>query len=78
MDQPGIMAPMDFPIRDPRDKSMFNGRNVNPPRFMEVGGLHTPSKWFKETGNPQASSAPVAEVKAPTGVSSGRRAAKRI
>ena len=45
-EQPGVMGPGSFPIRDPREKSMSNGRMVNPPRYMERGGLTGPSKWF--------------------------------
>jgi len=67
MDQPGIVAPQAFPIRNPKDKSKSNGRNINPPRYMEVGGLTGPGKWDKES---------VAKVEAPTGVSSGRRVGK--
>ena len=44
MDQPGIMAPMSFPIRDPKDRSQINGRNVNPVRYAEAGML-SPAKW---------------------------------
>lgn len=48
----GVRAPENFPIRDPRDKSMKNGRNMNPPRFMEVGGAKGPGIWTKDTGDP--------------------------
>jgi hypothetical protein len=44
-EQPGVMGPGSYPIRDPRDKSMESGRMLNPPRFMGRGGLSGPSKW---------------------------------
>lgn len=49
----GIRAPENFPIRDPREKVMANGRNMNPPRYMEVGGAKNAAIWNKETGDPQ-------------------------
>jgi len=42
---PGVVAPDRYPIRDPRDVSMQNGRNANPPRMIEIGGLDKQSKW---------------------------------
>jgi hypothetical protein len=52
-DQPGIMGPSSYPIRDPRGRGLMNGRMANPPRFLEFGGLDKPSKW---AGNENTSS----------------------
>ena len=46
---PGIVAPKDFPIRDPRNPKQEVGRIVNPVGYMEVGGLDGPGKWGKGT-----------------------------
>lgn len=62
---PGLMAPDSFPIRKPTDASMTNGKNANPPRYMEVGGMKGPGVWNKDTGDPQSPSANIAKVKAP-------------
>lgn len=43
---PGLVGPERFPIRQPDDPSRVNGRNVNPVRYMEIGGLTGASKWF--------------------------------
>lgn len=50
-DGPGLMAPGDFPIRDPRQRPRMVGRVVNPVGFMErangdtgVGGFDKASK----------------------------------
>jgi hypothetical protein len=42
---PGVVAPDRYPIRDPRDVKMNNGRTANPPRMIEVGGLDAQKKW---------------------------------
>jgi hypothetical protein len=68
----GLLAPKDWPIRKPTDPNQVNGRNINPVRFMEVGGLKGPGVWYKDTGDPQSSSKNVAHVESPTGVKSGR------
>ncbi len=44
---PGVEAPDRYPIRDPRDTSLTNGKTANPPRMIEVGGLGDQGKWFK-------------------------------
>jgi len=51
MSAPGLMSPDNFPVRDPRDASMNNGRVVNPPRYYEAGGAYRPGIWFMEGGN---------------------------
>src|SRR5258706_328238 len=76
MDQPGIMAPQDFPVRHPTDRSQMNGRNANPPRYMEIGGFSGPGKWHTEPGDQQGPQEAIAKVKAATSVSAGRRGAK--
>ncbi len=43
----GIVAPNDYPIRDPKDPKQVNGRIVNPVRYIELGGLDGPGKWPK-------------------------------
>jgi hypothetical protein len=47
---PGIVAPENFPIRDPRDPAQVVGRNVNPVRFMEMGGFETANRWWGSGG----------------------------
>ena len=42
---PGVVSPDRYPIRDPRDVKMANGRTANPPRMIEIGGLDKQSKW---------------------------------
>lgn len=42
---PGLMGPERFPVRQPEDPSQVNGRNVNPVRYPEMGGLTGASKW---------------------------------
>lgn len=69
--QPGIVGPMDFPIRNPMDKSLSNGRMLNPPRYVEFGGLDAASKWYgnANTSN-QGSDKSIATLESggPTGV----------
>lgn len=43
---PGLVGPDRFPIRRPEDSAQNNGRNVNPVRYPEMGGMTGPSKWF--------------------------------
>ena len=50
-DGPGIVAPADFPIRDPRSRPRMQGRVVNPVGYMErpngetgIGGFDGPAK----------------------------------
>ena len=66
--QPGIVAPNSFPIRDPKDKALKNGRVANSPRYMEMGGLSGPNKWPKDSEF---------KVDAPTRVSSSHSVAER-
>jgi hypothetical protein len=47
-EQPGIVGPDSFPIRHPTNPNQQVGRMVNPPRFLEIGGLDGPSKWHKD------------------------------
>ncbi|HEX6775516.1 MAG TPA: hypothetical protein VF238_06695 [Methylomirabilota bacterium] len=77
-DQPGIMGPEVFPIRDPRTKGMTNGRILNSARYIEIGGLDGPSKWAKAYNtSDQAGSNNVITLEkgGPTGVKAGKRAA---
>jgi len=48
---PGVVSPDRYPIRDPRDTSMQNGRCANPPRMIEIGGLDKQSKWDQNQHN---------------------------
>jgi hypothetical protein len=69
MAAPGLVSPDNYPIRDPRDKSMTNGRMANPPRFYEIGGISGPGIWNKEGGNhsfAQSPQANIARVEKPT------------
>ena len=47
---PGIVGPADYPIRDPKDPNQTNGRNVNPVRYLEMGGLDSAAKWAGSGG----------------------------
>jgi hypothetical protein len=71
---PGIAAPDRFPIRDPRSPAMKNGRNWNPPRLMEVGGLSSTGKWNRETGNPQSPQTNIARLERVGGAKSSHSA----
>jgi hypothetical protein len=76
MDQPGVMGPESFPIRDPRSKSLNNGRMLNPARFMEMGGLDAPGKWFGNAStSAQASDKNVIQLESggPTGVKGAKK-----
>ncbi len=44
---PGLVGPEKFPIRNPEDNSQVNGRNVNPVRYPEMGGLDGPGAWLR-------------------------------
>jgi hypothetical protein len=70
----GIRAPEHFHIRQPTDKSMFNGRNANPPRYMEVGGAKNQGIWTKETGDPQSPQTNIAALE--RGGPTGRKVSK--
>ena len=79
-DQPGVMGPASFPIRDPRDKSMSVGRILNPPRFMERGGLDGPGKWFGNSGeHAQTGDRNVIKLESggPTGVKAANRTSEK-
>lgn len=44
----GLVAPGNFPIRDPRTKSQMQGRIVNSnAQYAEHGGFTGPGKWDK-------------------------------
>lgn len=47
---PGLVGPQNFPIRDPEDQNQQNGRNINPVRYPEMGGLDSPAKWTRPGG----------------------------
>ena len=74
---PGITAPDSFPIRKPTDPNVRNGRNVNPPRYMEIGGLRNSGIWNKVTGQQQSPEGNIARVEKPTGVKSAHSAKNR-
>ena len=44
-DQPGVLAPGAFPVRDPRKNEQSNGVVYNYPMFPEVGGLSSATKY---------------------------------
>lgn len=70
---PGLVSPDSFPARDPRDRKMVNGRVLNPPRFMEIGGASTQAIWTREGGNKnfsQMEQKNVARVEKPSAVKS--------
>ena len=50
MGNEGIVGPGSFPIRDPKDPNQSNGRNVNPVRYPEIGGLDSAGKWTGSGG----------------------------
>ena len=75
-DQPGVVGPESFPIRDPRTKSMSNGRMLNPARYNEMGGLDGPSKWdTAHNTSDQAGSKNVIQLESggPTGVKAAKK-----
>lgn len=47
-----IVNPPVPPLRRPTDAAQENGRFINPPRYAQFGGLHSPSKTAKR--NPLA------------------------
>lgn len=75
-EQPGVMGPESFPIRKPTEASLNHGRMMNPPRYVEMGGLDAPGKWFghANTSN-QASDTAMAKLESggPTGVKGAKR-----
>jgi hypothetical protein len=80
MAAPGLVSPDNYPIRDPRDKAMTNGRIANPPRFYEVGGAAGPNIWTKEGGNHSFAQSPqtnIAKVEKPTSVKSAKKSPGR-
>lgn len=74
---PGIVAPDSYPIRKPTDPNRKNGRNLNPPRFMGMGGAANAGIWNKETGMAGLSHGNVAAVQSPTRVKSSHSAKNR-
>lgn len=66
---PGILAPAvgGESIRQPTDKSQTKGRNANPPRYMEFGGLSGPGKWNTSPGAAQSGESNIATVRSPAG-----------
>lgn len=79
-DQPGIVGPESFPIRDPRDKSLSNGRILNPPRFVEFGGFDKASKWSgKKNTSAQVGDENVIQLErgGPTGVKGAYRSSEK-
>lgn len=80
MAAPGLVSPDNYPIRDPRDKSMVNGRMANPPRMYELGGLSTTAVWFREGGNKsfaQSEQSNTMRVEKPTSTKSAHKTPSR-
>jgi len=79
-DQPGIMGPASYPIRNPKDKKLDNGRMANPPRYLEYGGFDGPGKFYgnANTSN-QGSDKMIANLESggPTGVKAAKRTAEK-
>ena len=73
----GIVEPRNYPIRKPTDANLVNGRNANPPRFMEVGGLKGPGVWFKETGDNQSPQKNIARVERATSTAPAKKSSER-
>lgn len=66
----GIVAPGNFPTRDPRRKGQTSGRIVNSTtQYMDVGNFSGPGKWNK--------SAEFTEVEKPTNVRAAKSVAQR-
>lgn len=74
---PGIVAPDAYPIRKPTDPNLKNGRNSNPPRYMEIGGARNSGLWGKATGQAQSSEGNIARVERATGVKVAHSAKNR-
>lgn len=79
MAAPGLVSPDSFPIRQPTDKSQMNGKMVNPPRYIEIGGISGSQVWFKPNrpeGFQQSPQSNVARVEKPTSVKSAHRSSR--
>lgn len=76
---PGILAPNmgGDSIRDPRDKSQSKGKNQNPPRYMEFGGLSGPGKWHTSPGSAQSGEGNVASRVTTGGVAGNKTRSAR-
>lgn len=75
--QPGIVGPDAFPIRDPRQKGQVLGRCVNPPRYQVVGGMDGPTKWDTENAQDTGSRVNMFPVQKPTNVRGAHSTAER-
>ena len=64
----GISAPGSYPVRKPTDRAQNHGRVINPPRYMQVGGLSGPDKYVLQAGERAESRNPVAKVEKATNV----------
>lgn len=74
----GIKAPENYNIRDPRDKMQMNGRNANPPRYMEAGGAKGPGIWAKPPMDSQGPEEAIAKLeRGGPGVAVGRRSTRK-
>ena len=76
---PGLVGPKSYAFRDPRARSLVNGRVLNRPRFIEVGGAHTQAVWFREAGNHQYAQAKQknqAALAKPTNVKSAHKSSR--
>ena len=69
---PGLVGPDRFPIRQPDSPERVNGRNVNPVRYPEMGGLSGASKWYGGDDSKKNSFA----VEKPTSVRAAHQASK--
>lgn len=47
---PGLVGPASYPIRMPEDSKQINGRNVNPVRYPEAGGMSSAAAWHGSGG----------------------------
>lgn len=66
----GLVAPGNFPTRDPRRKGQISGRIVNSTdQYQEVGNFSGPGKWGK--------SAEFTQVEKPTNVRAAKSVAQR-
>lgn len=61
----GLMAPNNFPIRNPKTRPQMNGRVVNQVGYPNIGGMTSSSRWPGENSM---------RVERPTAVKAGHKA----
>lgn len=64
----GIMAPNNYPVRNPKTRPQMVGRIVNPVGFPDMGGLTSASRW--PNGNRM-------RVERPTGVRGAHKSSSK-